>query len=419
MAEMGGGVGKLRQRRPAQHQHVQAALRQRPDGPVGTSVERRGSEALPERDRSQSAAEVRRQTQARPVAEVGAVQEREKLPIGAEESPEALRAEPLVERRPRARARLVEAGSQQQRLLDGGQQGREGAGESPVHAGLDTSSPRQIAPPKNPIPGQRGRYRRLTPLLRPVHRETPRDDDGCRPQAAGPPRHRRVPHPSDVRARAPVPAARRRPLSVLRGRRTRAGSKRKRDCCPGRARLVGALGATLARRLHRVDAPTGRPPLLRAAVARRTGDPGRVGAGVRSRCGHRRRTVVPRPSRATLAERGAHVVLDAADVEGPLHEDLAVASRGGERIVRTALARHVDEIERSAVAFVQQIWVCSEHDASIMRARYPQCAHVVVVPNTVDTAPLRRPPALPRPGRLPSSTRRRSPTHRTTPRPSR
>ena len=99
-----------------------------------------------------------------------------------------------------------------------------------------------------------------------------------------------------------------------------------------------------------------------------------------------------------LGERGAHVVLDAADVEGPLHEGLAVASRGGERTVRTALARHVDEIERSAVAFVQQIWVCSEHDASILRARYPQCAQVVVVPNTVDTAPLRRPPALPRPG---------------------
>lgn len=93
-----------------------------------------------------------------------------------------------------------------------------------------------------------------------------------------------------------------------------------------------------------------------------------------------------------LRAEGRHVVLDAADVEAPLHQELAGAARGGERMVRTALARHVGEIERRAVGSVDQVWVCSERDGTAIRDRYPDSAPTAVVPNTVDTEALRRPP---------------------------
>jgi glycosyltransferase involved in cell wall biosynthesis len=67
-------------------------------------------------------------------------------------------------------------------------------------------------------------------------------------------------------------------------------------------------------------------------------------------------------------------------------------------MVRAALARRVAEIERDAVSCVDQVWVCSEHDARAMEARYPAAARVAVVPNTVDVEWLRRPASPPRSG---------------------
>jgi glycosyltransferase involved in cell wall biosynthesis len=92
-----------------------------------------------------------------------------------------------------------------------------------------------------------------------------------------------------------------------------------------------------------------------------------------------------------LREHGRQVIIDAADIEGSLYQDLADVPSRGERMVRTVLARRVAEIERCAVACVDQVWACSEHDARVMQARYPAAALVAVVPNTVDVESLRRP----------------------------
>lgn len=98
-----------------------------------------------------------------------------------------------------------------------------------------------------------------------------------------------------------------------------------------------------------------------------------------------------------LRSTGRHVVLDAPDVEGPLAEALADVSGRGERTVRRVMARHVAEIEGRAVASVDQVWACSDHDARAIIERYPHAAPVTVVPNTVDTESFRRPPGVTRP----------------------
>jgi glycosyltransferase involved in cell wall biosynthesis len=94
---------------------------------------------------------------------------------------------------------------------------------------------------------------------------------------------------------------------------------------------------------------------------------------------------------------GRRLVLDAADVEGPLLEDLAGVTAGGERVLRRVLARHVAQIEGQAVRSADQIWVCSNHDAGVLASRYPGAAPVTVVPNTVDTGSLLRPATEQRP----------------------
>jgi len=82
-----------------------------------------------------------------------------------------------------------------------------------------------------------------------------------------------------------------------------------------------------------------------------------------------------------------HVILDAADVEAAIHEDLARTAGRGERAVRAALARRVAQVEEDAARSVDQIWACSEHDADLIRARYG-AVPVSVVPNTVDVVSL-------------------------------
>ena len=98
-----------------------------------------------------------------------------------------------------------------------------------------------------------------------------------------------------------------------------------------------------------------------------------------------------------LRRPGRRLILDAADVEAPLLEELAAVAAGGERVLRTVLARHVAEIEGQAVRSVDQVWVCSDRDAGVVAARYPEAAPVTVVPNTVDTGSLLRPATAERP----------------------
>jgi polysaccharide biosynthesis protein PslH len=99
-----------------------------------------------------------------------------------------------------------------------------------------------------------------------------------------------------------------------------------------------------------------------------------------------------------LRRPGRRLILDAADIEAPLLEDLALGVTGGERVLRKVLARHVGEIEGQAVRSVDQVWVCSAHDAGVLAARYPGAAPVTVVPNTVDTDALRDPTTAERRG---------------------
>ncbi|MSP13610.1 MAG: glycosyltransferase [Chloroflexi bacterium] len=87
--------------------------------------------------------------------------------------------------------------------------------------------------------------------------------------------------------------------------------------------------------------------------------------------------------------QGRFVLLDAHNVEGPLHQAVAASpwvANSRSRWVLTRLAERVALVEGMAVSKVDQIWTCSEHDAQLMRDLYRPSAPVYVVPNTVDVA---------------------------------
>jgi glycosyltransferase involved in cell wall biosynthesis len=105
---------------------------------------------------------------------------------------------------------------------------------------------------------------------------------------------------------------------------------------------------------------------------------------------------------AALARRArCLVVLDAHNAEGRLHLQLAHSAGPGGGLPEL-LARRTLDLEGRAVAAVDQVWVPSHLDADDLRRRYPSCAPVHVVPNTV-ALPAARPrvgtgPAPLRPG---------------------
>jgi glycosyltransferase involved in cell wall biosynthesis len=84
-----------------------------------------------------------------------------------------------------------------------------------------------------------------------------------------------------------------------------------------------------------------------------------------------------------LRELGMTVVLNAHNIEGPLHDELA-----GERpdVLSRAFVGRLHALERRAFAAVDQVWVCSEADRRAAAARYPGHAPLHVVPNTIDVA---------------------------------
>ena len=93
-----------------------------------------------------------------------------------------------------------------------------------------------------------------------------------------------------------------------------------------------------------------------------------------------------------LRELGCRLVLDAHNLEGPLHAEL---TRDQPDLLRVRLTETAFEIEARAFASVDQVWACSAADARQAREIYPATAPIAVVPNTVDTDRLARaePPA--------------------------
>jgi glycosyltransferase involved in cell wall biosynthesis len=82
-----------------------------------------------------------------------------------------------------------------------------------------------------------------------------------------------------------------------------------------------------------------------------------------------------------LKELGCRVVLDAHNLEGPLHEEVA---SGRKDPMSAMFAKRAAAIEAAALEVVDQVWACSEDDARRIGELYPSAAPVVVVPNTID-----------------------------------
>lgn len=84
------------------------------------------------------------------------------------------------------------------------------------------------------------------------------------------------------------------------------------------------------------------------------------------------------------------VVYDAHNVEGPLYRRIiagALEQQGSAGALLELTARRTDAAEAAMTSQVDQIWACSPSDAQEMRSQYPNCAPVVVVPNTVAVPP--------------------------------
>ncbi len=84
---------------------------------------------------------------------------------------------------------------------------------------------------------------------------------------------------------------------------------------------------------------------------------------------------------APLRELGCRVVLDAHDIEADLSAELAARHRDP---ISATLARRTAAIESAAFAAADAVWVCSSDDERRARARYRDCAPIMVVPNAVE-----------------------------------
>lgn len=85
-----------------------------------------------------------------------------------------------------------------------------------------------------------------------------------------------------------------------------------------------------------------------------------------------------------LRQAGCRVILDCHNVEAAVMRALAAATaRPGleGRVLRDVLPARTAAIERHAIAAVDQVWVCSDEDALVMRELYDPQQQPVVVPN--------------------------------------
>jgi glycosyltransferase involved in cell wall biosynthesis len=83
---------------------------------------------------------------------------------------------------------------------------------------------------------------------------------------------------------------------------------------------------------------------------------------------------------------GCRVVLDCHNVEAAIFRALAATSTRADlegRVVRDVLPGRTEVIERRAIGAVNQVWVCSDEDARLMRDLYDSPTPVVVVPNGI------------------------------------
>jgi glycosyltransferase involved in cell wall biosynthesis len=88
-----------------------------------------------------------------------------------------------------------------------------------------------------------------------------------------------------------------------------------------------------------------------------------------------------------LRQFPCRIVLDCHNVEAVVFKEIADAADGDglpARLVRELLPARTKMIEQKAVLAVDQIWVCSDNDARLMREMYGVSAGVHVVPNGVD-----------------------------------
>jgi glycosyltransferase involved in cell wall biosynthesis len=92
---------------------------------------------------------------------------------------------------------------------------------------------------------------------------------------------------------------------------------------------------------------------------------------------------------ATVRRFHCRVVLDCHNVEAALIQEIANATEGNElpaRLIRKFLPSRTKMIEQPAVQAVDQIWVCSDNDAQLMKKLYGETTVSCVVPNAVDVA---------------------------------
>jgi len=81
------------------------------------------------------------------------------------------------------------------------------------------------------------------------------------------------------------------------------------------------------------------------------------------------------------------IALDCHNVEAVLYQEIADNSHGDDlsaRLIREVLPARTKLIEQKAVGSVDQIWVCSEEDAALMKRLYGTSTAVHVVTNGVD-----------------------------------
>ncbi len=87
----------------------------------------------------------------------------------------------------------------------------------------------------------------------------------------------------------------------------------------------------------------------------------------------------------TLRTCRARIVLDLHNIEQPLHSHVRTTARGWKTKVRAwLLLRIAKVVEPKFLGEADSIWVCSDHDAAVLRGTYGTKENVHVVPSGID-----------------------------------
>jgi glycosyltransferase involved in cell wall biosynthesis len=88
-----------------------------------------------------------------------------------------------------------------------------------------------------------------------------------------------------------------------------------------------------------------------------------------------------------LKRTNCRIVLDSYNIEASVYRQIANSIAGDDlraKLMRDALPRRTEVIEKQAVEAVDQLWVCSDEDEQIMRSLYEPSAPICVIPNGLD-----------------------------------